>query len=107
MKTPPFCPNRNCPYYHHPPSGYSRWYRKRGFYRTNSEGTVQRYECLGCGRSFSAQTFSIDYMTKKRLSYKRILTHLVTCSGIRDIARDLKVSRLPSSTGSLAWRDNL
>jgi len=31
-------------------------------------------------------------MTKKRLSYSRILTHLVTSSGIRDIARDLEVS---------------
>lgn len=92
MKTPPFCPNKACPCYHQPPSGYGRWYRKRGFYHTNSGGTIQRYECRGCGRSFSTQTFSIDYMTKKRLSYKRIHTHLVTCSGMRDIARDLKVS---------------
>lgn len=92
MKTPPFCPNKDCPYYQHPPSGNTRWYRKRGCYTTKSGGVIQRYECLGCGRSFSTQSFSIDYMTKKRLPYKRILTHLVTCSGIRDIARDLKVS---------------
>ncbi len=31
-------------------------------------------------------------MAHTELSYRRILTHIITCSGIRDIARDLKVS---------------
>src|SRR6056297_1986234 len=92
MKRPPFCPNRACRMYHEASDPSYRWYRRRGTYSTKSRGTIQRYQCRHCGRTFSSQTFSIDYMTKKKVAYQRILTHLVTSSGIRDIARDLSVA---------------
>jgi len=92
MTIPPFCPNPACVC-----SGDSAhrpilWYRKRGFYHTKNSGTVQRFVCCRCGTTFSTRTFSLDFMTHKHLPYQRILTHLVTSSGIRDIARDLHVA---------------
>lgn len=92
MKRPPFCPNRACRMYHETSAPAYPWYRRRGTYTSKSRGTIQRYQCRHCGRNFSSQTFSIDYMTKKKVSYQRILTHLVTSSGIRDMARDLSVA---------------
>ena len=41
---------------------------------------------------FSDQSFSINYAVRKNLSYDYILKQLKSAAGIRDIARDLKVS---------------
>ena len=92
MESPPFCPNKACSNYLHPPSHTTRWFSKRGFYYRKPGDAIQRFECRSCGHSFSTRTFSIDYRTNKHISYHRIFTHLITCSGIRDIARDLHVA---------------
>ena len=92
MKSPPFCPNKACSNYRHPPANGHRWFSKRGFYHRKQGEAIQRFTCRSCGHSFSSRTFSIDYRTNKHLSYHRIFTHLITCSGIRDIARDLRVA---------------
>lgn len=89
MKHPPFCPNNNCDSYHYP---QGRWYVKYGTYLSNRSGRVQRFKCIRCGEHFSEETFSINYHTHVTLPYKTIMEHLVTCSGIRDISRILKVS---------------
>jgi len=89
MKHPPFCPNKECKNYHYPEG---RWYVKFGSYQTHVSGKVQRFKCRSCGMEFSERTFSIDYHTHKKISYKTILQHLVTSSGIRDLSRILNIS---------------
>lgn len=92
---PPFCPNAACRY-HYPQAlrgtRKSPWYHKDGYYHSTCHGTVQRFVCTCCGTRFSAQTFSLDYGVKKRLSNRRIFQQVNSGSGIRFAARNLKVS---------------
>lgn len=88
---PPFCPNPNCPHHwldHESPG----WYLRNGWYTTRLSGKVQRFRCRQCHTHFSTQTFSIDYMVKKKLPYPMIFTRLRSGSGIRSISRDLAVT---------------
>ena len=89
MKIPPFCPQSSCPHYHNPAG---TWFTKAGTYSNQKHGRVQRFRCRTCGTLFSEETFSLDYYTKLKVPYRTILQHLVTCSGIRDLSRILKVS---------------
>lgn len=91
MNRPLFCPRTTCSNYHSRDRP-SRWYQRAGTYETYAFGTVQRFQCLKCGKTFSTQTFSIDYYTKRTLSYSRLFNHLITTSSIRDMARDFNVS---------------
>lgn len=88
---PPFCPNKDCSLHRtdHPPSG---WYIREGTYSSAIHHRIQRFRCTSCRTTFSSQTFSIDYMVKKPLSYRFIFQRLRATSGIRHIARDLGVS---------------
>lgn len=89
MKHPPFCPNKECEHYHFPEG---HWYVKYGSYHSNRTGKVQRFKCLLCGATFSEEAFSINYHAHLNVSYKTIMEHLVTSSGIRDLSRILNVS---------------
>jgi transposase-like protein len=80
------CPNQSCPYFHHPPPGKS-WYWYHGKYTTKVIGTVNRYLCSHCKKTFSFRTFHIDYYTKKIVDYRAILEHLVTTTGSGNICR--------------------
>ena len=91
MKIPPFCPNKCCSHYNNPVLP-SCWFVKDGHFSTNLNGSIQRFKCKSCGTHFSSQTFSLDYMVERRISYQQLINHLVTSSGIRDIARTLKCS---------------
>ncbi len=91
MKTPPFCPNQDCKYHQTAPAG-STWFVRHGRFQSAARGAIQRYRCKACGRHFSSQTFSLDYMTQRTISYRKIFELLHTASGIRDIARILKAS---------------
>ena len=91
MKYPPFCPNPDCDR-HLLSHRDTTWYSPSGYYRTHTHGTVKRFRCNSCGFRFSAQTFSLDYFVKKKLPYRYIFNQLKSAAGIRDIARDLKVS---------------
>ena len=91
MFHPPFCSNRECRHHHLPPKSPA-WYVRNGSYYSRLSGRIQRFQCLHCGSGFSSQTFSLDIFVKKKLPYRQIFSHLVTSSGIRDIARLLKVS---------------
>ena len=90
---PPFCPNRNC--IHHrrlPPAGAGRWYRLAGSYSTKAFGPVQRYRCRACRRSFSAQTFALDYFIKLPIDYRELFSRITSGSGLRSIGRKLQLS---------------
>lgn len=93
---PLFCPNPLC--VHHRPEEAPeircrKWYHKDGTYPSKCLGKrVQRFVCTRCGRKFSARTFSLDYGVKKRLPYRRIFDQINSGSGIRFLARNLKVT---------------
>ena len=90
MFIPPHCPNPKCSLYHHEPEG--PWYRKISPYETKTFGSVPRFVCSSCHKTFSTQTFSIDYFAKRQLSYQSIHNQINSGSGLRNIARNLKVS---------------
>ena len=56
------CPRRDCP---SRTSGHHRWCFKGGFTRQCDGRTVQRFLCLECHRTFSTQTFRVDYRLKR------------------------------------------
>ncbi len=85
----PHCPNPNCSSFDEPPR--EDWYIRYGFHPTSAFGQVQRYRCKVCHRTFSDQTFSIDYYAKKVVDYSKILEPLGTASGLGDIGRALNV----------------
>jgi hypothetical protein len=71
-----FCPNPRCPYsrqFHFD----SRWYIKDGFHATKAFGLVQRYRCKHCGKTFSDQTFSLNYYLKKYTDFTALLPQLI------------------------------
>ena len=91
MKHPPFCPNPHCQYHYdelRPP----HWFLHHGHYFPKYSLPVRRFKCRHCGTRFSTRTFSLDFHTKKKLPYDYIFKQLKSAAGIRDIARDLKVS---------------
>jgi len=91
MLKPPFCPNSDCPFHTAPPTA-TRWYHIAGSYETLAFGTVTRFKCLACGKTFGEQTFRLDYYAKRKLSYQRIFEHITNCGGIRATARIMGVN---------------
>lgn len=89
--SPPFCPSRSCPH-NQPDTRAVRWFVRIGYYINRSDGRVQRFRCRHCGRSFSTQTFSVEYATHRRVDLKRLVWSLCSASGIRDVAREFGVS---------------
>lgn len=92
MFTPPFCPHRSCRRHYeglHPP----HWYRRHGYHGTAAFGRVQRYRCNYCGRTFSTQSFSLDYYAKRCIDYEQLFRQLRSTAGIRDLSRNLEISR--------------
>ena len=90
MFIPPHCPNPECIHYFTPIEVH--WYRNISPYPTKTFGSVQRFLCKSCRKSFSTQTFSIDYFAKKKLDHLYIFNQINAGAGLRNIARDLKVS---------------
>ncbi len=86
-----YCPNPECINHNHP-SQEDSWLRKKGFVTTKRDGKVQRYQCRNCLTTFSLSYFSINYHAHKKLSYSTLLNHLVSGSGIRDMARAMNYS---------------
>jgi len=85
----PHCPNPACRWFHEPPA--EKWYIHYGYHHTKAFGRVHRFRCKRCGRTFSTQTFLIDYYAKKVVDYEILLQHLVTASGLLDLSRKLRV----------------
>ncbi len=87
---PAFCPNPRCD---------SRtksipWhYKKKGFYfRQQKPHRIQRYLCQHCQRNFSSQTFQTSYWLRHGRLLGPLFQRLVSCSGLRQIAREMGVS---------------
>ena len=86
----PHCPNPSCVNFDAPRG--TKWYHRDGYHHTIAFGAVQRFQCTACHKTFSTQTFHINYYAKKVIDYEPIIEHLVTASGNLDLYRKLRVS---------------
>ncbi len=90
MPSLPFCPNPLCNLHlEHPSPG---WCVPFGFYFTRSFGTVPRFRCRSCGRTFSSQSFSIDYYAKRTVNYQDLLCRHASSESLRALSRNLGLS---------------
>ncbi len=87
---PLFCPNSSCR--NHQAPLVKDWYKPFGWYQTKAYGSVKRYACLTCGKSFSEQTFRLSYYLHKKISFRDIFFRISACSGIRAMARYFQVT---------------
>jgi len=87
---PAFCPNSRCD----SRTKSTPWrYKKKGFYfREQKPRRIQRYLCQHCGRNFSSQTFAVSYWLRHGRLLEPLFKRLVSCSGLRQIAREMEVS---------------
>jgi hypothetical protein len=90
--TPPFCANPACIHHFHdtqdPYTDFQCW----GWYETAAFGAVRRFRCRNCGKTFSRQTFSVDYWLKRVYNYENIIERLASCSSLRAMGRALRVA---------------
>jgi len=100
-QAPPFCPNPSCRFHK---SGMRLWrFKRAGFYqRRSAPQLVQRYRCVTCRRYFGDQTFSTTYWMRRPELLAPVFMRLLSCSGFRQIARELRAS--PSSIARTSAR---
>ena len=90
MFVPPFCPYSTCRNHIEPTIPF--WFRPYGFHLTKAFGPVPRFKCLHCGKTFSTQTFSIDYYAKRVIDYHDLGGRHSGSMSLRGTARALKSS---------------
>lgn len=90
MFEPPCCPYPECEYHLEPAE---RFYLRHGSYRPKCRPwPVPRFRCLGCGRTYSRQTFRADYCDHRPDLNARLYDYLTSGVGLRQSARKLKLS---------------
>ena len=89
---PPCCPNPECRF-HRDATGW-RWIRNGTHARKHPPHVVQRFQCLECRRTFSSQTFRLGYWCRRQDLFEPIFNALVACAGIRQISRQLSLTRV-------------
>ena len=93
MFIPPRCPYRHCSR-HQDPHEVPRWFARHGSYRPRCRPhPVPRFRCLGCRRTFSRQTFRMDYRDHRPDLNPRLCELLASGVGLRQSARVLGLSR--------------
>lgn len=90
MFLPPFCPARGCENHRKPVR--NEWWRRRGFYSTRAFGLVPRFQCRSCGKTFSTQTFRLDYYAKKLVDYRALLRLFTNSMSLRGASRCTSLS---------------
>jgi transposase-like protein len=90
LSSPPFCPNPRCD----SKTKSTPWrYKKKGFFfRDRKPRRIQRYLCQHCGRNFSSQSFDVSYWLRCGQRLEPLFKRLVSCSGLRQIAREMGVA---------------
>ncbi len=91
MFAPVRCPNRACDFHQDPRAPF--FVRDGSYHPLCRNQPVPRFRCRGCGRCFSRQTFRADCRQKKPFLNAACLELLVSCVGLRQAARVLKVAR--------------
>ena len=90
MFAPPFCPHRDCP--QHDASDRC-FFVRHGFYQPRCRPQpVPRYRCKTCGRTFSRQTFRMDYRDHRPDLNEKLFDKITDGSGIRNASRKLGLS---------------
>lgn len=88
---PPRCPYPGCAA-HRPAPEYV--FRRRGSFVRRLDGArVQRFECATCQRSFSSQTFRLDYRLRRPDTLGPIFSALSSKTTLRKTARNLGLGR--------------
>ena len=91
MFTPPRCPFQDCRR-HEDPGG--RFYYRYGYYHPRCRAhKVQRYQCRTCDRTFSRQTFRVDYRDRRPDVNPGLYRLLNSGVGFRQSARLLGMGR--------------
>ena len=87
---PRHCPLPDCPSHttHH-----FRWRRKGRFRRLCDGRSVPRFLCLECQRTFSSQTFRVDYRLRKPRLHLDLFKDFVSKTTMRQSARTLGCTR--------------
>ncbi|MBL8968132.1 MAG: hypothetical protein JNG85_14090, partial [Spirochaetaceae bacterium] len=80
---PPFCPRPGCEHHREAPGFRYHAYKPRGAYATKAIGPVPRFRCTACGKTFSNQTFSVDYYAKRVVDYENLAGRLSSCECLR------------------------
>jgi hypothetical protein len=90
MFTPPFCPYRDCAHHARPRAGFCILF---GTYHPRCRPhPVQRFRCRACRRTFSRQTFRMDYRDHRPALNAPLFLSLASGLGLRQSARNLGLS---------------
>ena len=91
MFQPQFCPYSNCSAHHKPtPEHFAR----HGFYKPKCRHTpVPRFRCRTCNRTYSRQSFRMDFRDHKPHQNVPLVKLLMSGVGLRQSARILSMSR--------------
>jgi hypothetical protein len=81
-----FCPVATCSA-HSLKQSTSNWYLRHGYHMTKAFGLVQRYKCRICGKTFSDQTFLLNYWLKKQTDFTALGREINSSSSSNFIAR--------------------
>ena len=91
MFQPPRCPYRECPRHDDPTPGFCA---PHGAYRALCRPhPIPRFRCKTCLRTFSRQTFRMDYRDHRPDLNARLFRLLASGIGLRQSARNLRLSR--------------
>ena len=90
MFRPPRCPHRFCPQHQAPTPDF---FRAHGHYQPKCRAhRVPRFRCTSCRRTFSRQTFRMDYRDHRPDLNARLFQSLASGVGLRQTARNLRLS---------------
>ena len=87
---PPHCPNLACP---SKSTTHFRWVRKGRYRRACDSRWVQRFQCRECRRTFSTQTFRLDWRLKLPQLHLVLMRDFVSKITQRQSARTLGCTR--------------
>ncbi len=86
-----FCPNPRCSA-HRLDLPDSSWFYHYGYHATKAFGRVKRYKCKRCGRTFSDQTFLLNYWLKKSTNFASLGRQINSASSGNFVARHHRFS---------------
>ena len=88
-QSPARCPNTSCPQHQAPEAGF---YTKNGHYHPGCRAKpVPRFRCRNCRKSFSTQTFRVDYRDKLPHHNRLVLDLLVGGMSFRRTSQTLGI----------------
>ena len=92
MFEPPCCPHRDCAF-HLAPAQDEHWFVRNGSYQPLCRPhPVPRFRCRNCRRSFSRQTFRMDYRDHRPDLNPKLFRLLASGVGLRQSSRVLGLS---------------